>query len=230
MTLEDYQAGHLFVVDKPETWSSFSVVNKIKFLLKHRFSIKKIKVGHAGTLDPFATGVLVVCIGKMTKQIHHFVDTKKSYSAIFKLGEISDTYDKTGNIIANNYEIPDLATIKSTVEDTFIGQIQQTPPMFSAKKVDGQRLYKLARQGKEVERKKSDVIIYKYEVSDLQGDLLYVNIDCSKGTYIRSLAHDLGELLGCGAYCKELRRTRVGDFDIKDAMSIEEVKAFIDQT
>lgn len=228
MTLEEFQAGHVFNVNKPVTWSSFSVVNKIKYILKHQFSIKKIKVGHAGTLDPFATGVLVVCIGKKTKEISKFVDSKKTYKAQFKFGEISDSYDITGEITKIAYDkLPSNSEIEDIISKHFLGDIQQIPPMFSAKKIDGQRLYKLARKGIEIERKPNSVHIYSYEILSYENDVLDVEIVCSKGTYIRSLAHDLGQVLKCGAYCHSLERLKVGDFDINDSLTIEELEEFI---
>lgn len=229
MTLEELQAGHVFLINKPVDWTSFDVVNKVRHSIRHKFNIKKIKVGHAGTLDPFATGVLVLCTGKMTKQIDTIVATEKEYISTFRLGAKSDSYDCTGEIeITENAVLPSMEQIKEAISAKFLGEIEQTPPMFSAKKIDGKRLYYLARKGKTVERKAVKITIKEYEVLDYSDTMLKVRIVCSKGTYIRSLAHDLGEYFACGALCQTLERTRVGEYKLSDSLDLKTVVKSID--
>lgn len=231
MTLEELQAGHVFVVNKPVDWTSFDVVNKIRYSICHTFNIKKIKVGHAGTLDPFATGVLVVCTGKMTKQIDSIVATEKEYVSTYRLGATSNTYDRTGEVeVRESAVFPSREEIEVAISANFVGEIEQTPPMFSAKKIDGQRLYDLARKGKTVERKAVPVTIKEYEILDYTENMLQVRIVCSKGTYIRSLAHDLGELLGCGALCESLARTRVGEYSLEGSSELEQLTVRISKS
>lgn len=222
MTLEDIQSGQTFLVKKPVDWTSFDVVNKIRFAIRNHFKIKKIKVGHAGTLDPFATGLLILCTGKHTKTIDSIVGQEKEYRAIFYLGSKSNTYDSTGEIEVVSKEIPPFSDIEALVQSKFIGKIKQKAPMFSAKKVDGTRLYHFARKGIEVEREEKEIEIKRYDLLSFEKNRLALRIVCSKGSYIRSLAHDLGELLGCGAYCEKLERSRIGDFLLEDALSIDE--------
>ncbi len=217
MILEELQAGQVLLVDKPLDWTSFQAVNKIKFQIKRQFNIKKIKIGHAGTLDPRATGLLIVCTGKFTKKIPQIQDAPKEYIAELKLGVQTESYDTEKPEILHQ-EIGHL-TEEQIIEavESFQGEIQQTPPVFSAVKIDGKRAYHLARAGEEVKMKTRIVEISK--ISNIEINLPFVRftVACSKGTYIRSLAHDIGQKLGVGAYLANLRRTKIGDYKVEDA-------------
>lgn len=207
------------LIDKPVDWTSHDAVAKIRGIARKVTGTKKIKVGHAGTLDPFATGLLIVGIGRdATKRLDEFKAMPKTYLATLKLGATSDTQDSDGaitthdphNTTPNNKQVED--TLKS-----FIGKQQQIPPMYSAKKVGGKKLYDLARKGIEIERQPNEIEIYDIKLLDYSYPDLKIEVDCSTGTYIRTLANDIGEKLGTGAYCDELRRTRIGEYDVKDA-------------
>jgi len=205
-------------INKPPGKTSYRVVAAVKRLSGER------RVGHAGTLDPDATGVLPVCLGRGTRIIEFLVDTTKTYRAQIELGKATDTYDSSGRVTQQGDTSGiDQAKLESALE-SFRGSIRQTPPMYSAVKHKGQPLYKLARAGIDVERKSRTVKIHRLELINWQPPLATVEIECSKGTYIRSLAHDLGQSLGCGAYLKSLVRTRCGIFDIKDAISISQLE------
>ncbi|MDY3520851.1 tRNA pseudouridine(55) synthase TruB [Riemerella anatipestifer] len=217
MTLEEIQAGQVFLVDKPLDWTSFQAVNKMKFKLKREFKLKKIKIGHAGTLDPRATGLLVVCTGKATKTIPEIQNAPKEYHAEIKIGVQTASYDtEEPEILPQDISTITKEQILETL-DSFVGEIDQTPPIFSAIKVDGERAYNLARAGEEVELKKRKTTIYF--IDNIEVDLPFVkfSVGCSKGTYIRSLAHDIGQALGVGAYLTQLRRTKIGDFSVEQA-------------
>lgn len=207
---------HIINIDKPMDWTSFDVVNKIRYTTRIK------KVGHAGTLDPFATGVLIVLTGKNTKRQNEFMDMPKTYEAEIRLGDLKDTGDRTGKVV-ESLPVPELsgAKILSALE-SFKGEIQQVPPMYSAKKVDGKTLYKMARKGQTVERQPATVTIYSIEYLSYSDALLRIRVDCGKGTYIRVLAEDIGRKLGTLAYVEELKRTAVGDYRIEDALSIPE--------
>lgn len=217
MTLEEIQNGQILLVDKPLDWTSFQAVNKIKFKLKREFKLKKIKVGHAGTLDPKATGLLVVCTGKATKQIPQIQDAAKEYWAEIKIGVQTESYDTEKPEILHQ----DTSHIsKEIVEETlakFLGEIDQKPPIFSALKVDGKRAYDLARAGEEVEIKTRKTKIHYIENVEINFPFISFVVGCSKGTYIRSLAHDIGQELGVGAYLTQLRRTKIGDLSVEQA-------------
>jgi len=205
-------------INKPKGKTSFSVVARIRKLSGER------RVGHAGTLDPDATGVLPVCLGQGTRVIEFLVNTTKTYRARIEFGKATDTYDGSGQI-THEGDISDIK--KRRVEaalDAFRGHIEQTPPMYSAIKHQGQPLYKLARAGITVERKKRTVVIHRLELITWRKPIVTVEVECSKGTYIRSLAHDLGEHLGCGAFLKSLVRTRCGIFNIEDSISITQLE------
>ena len=205
-------------INKPGGSTSFSMVSLVRRLSGQR------RVGHAGTLDPIADGVLPVCIGKGTRVVEFLLEAHKSYRAVIELGKTTDSHDAAGKITSE----ADCSLIsRSQLEqalDSFRGEIQQTPPMFSAIRRNGQRLYQLAREGITVERESRPATIYNLELIDFQLPLVTLDVECSRGTYIRSLAHDLGELLGCGAHIKELTRTRYGAFDIKDAVSPQQLE------
>jgi tRNA pseudouridine55 synthase len=203
-------------VNKPAGLTSFKVVAAVR-----RHSGEK-RVGHAGTLDPAATGVLPVCIGKATRVVEYLSEADKSYTAVVRLGIATDTYDASGAVTATADPSGITREQVEAALGAFRGRIQQTPPMFSALKSEGRPLYALAREGKTVERKSRAVTIHRFEMTGWDPPDLTLEIDCSKGTYIRSLAHDLGAALGCGAHLKELVRTRVGPFAIEDTVSLEE--------
>ncbi len=212
--------SNFLLIDKPKDWTSHDVVAKIRGMARKETGIKKIKVGHAGTLDPFATGLLIVGIGRdATKRLDEFKALPKTYVATLKLGATSDTQDSDGIII----QTPDTDNQTPSIEEvnqilkSFIGKQKQIPPMYSAKKVGGKKLYDLARQGIEIERQPSEIEIYNIKLLDYKYPDLKIEVDCSTGTYIRTLAHDIGEKLGCGAYCDELRRTRIGEYEVEDA-------------
>jgi len=221
-TGEDYQAGQVLLIDKPLTWTSFQVVNKLRWEIRQAFNIKKIKVGHAGTLDPLATGLLVICTGKMTKQIDTFQGQIKEYTGTFVLGGTTPSYDL-------ETEVNETFETKHITEDLihkttgqFTGDIEQFPPIFSALKKDGKRLYEYARAGETVDIKSRTVHVSEFEITKIDGLNIDFRIVCSKGTYIRSLAHDFGKALESGAYLSALRRTKIGDFNVKNGVSIEE--------
>ncbi|NVJ86190.1 MAG: tRNA pseudouridine(55) synthase TruB [Algoriphagus sp.] len=209
--------GEVFLVDKPLEWTSFDVVKKIRNALKIK------KVGHAGTLDPLATGLLIVCAGKMTKQIESFMGQEKEYTGTFVLGKTTESYDLEKPVV----EVADPSSITlEQVEDAarqLTGDILQVPPMHSAVKVDGKRVYESARAGKSVKLEPRPVTIREFEITRFENDEVDFRISCSKGTYIRSIARDLGEILHVGAYMKSLCRTRIGKFHLKDAHSLSEL-------
>lgn len=209
------------LINKPEGWTSFDVVGFARKQLRPKYpEIKKLKVGHAGTLDPFATGLLIIGVGReATKKLDEFKALPKTYVATIRLGATSDTYDKTGRIQQIPNTIPPTAKQIEEKIKSFTGKQKQIPPMFSAKKINGQRLYELARQGIEVERKANEIEIYQIKVLDYSWPLLQIEVQCSAGTYIRSLANDIGAKLGTGAYCEELVRTKIGQHSLADAVS-----------
>ena len=207
----------MLLINKPLGWTSFDAVNKLRYRLK----IKKI--GHAGTLDPLATGLLIICTGKMTKQIEDFMGLEKEYTGTFVIGQTTPSYDL-------ETEVSEAKDISAVTKDSILnaakiltGKISQLPPAHSAIKVGGKRAYKFARQGKEVELKHRDVEVSEFEITSIALPMINFRIVCSKGTYIRSLARDLGEGLGVGAYLSQLCRTRIGSFKLEDAVSIDEV-------
>jgi tRNA pseudouridine55 synthase len=217
MTAEEIQEGRVLLIDKPLDWTSFDVVNKIRWNIRKAYHLKKIKVGHAGTLDPKATGLLIVCTGKFTKRIDEIQAESKVYTGTIKLGVTTPTYDteseedQTFSIDHITEELIHAATHK------FIGDIQQLPPAHSAVKVDGKRLYELARAGKEVELKPRNIRIFDFKITQINLPLVEFEVHCGKGTYIRSLAHDFGKELNSGGYLTVLRRTKIGDFSVEDA-------------
>lgn len=211
----DKSADNIILIDKPEGWSSFDVVKKIRYLT----GIKK--VGHGGTLDPFATGLLILGTGQQTKSLSGITNATKEYLAGVELGKSTDTHDITGEVQGIS-SLNDLHEIDVTsILKSFEGEIEQIPPMFSAKKIGGKRLYKLAREGKEVERKPQKIVIYDIREEQRSGTLIEIYVKCSKGTYIRSLAHDIGHKCGCGAFLRTLRRTAIDAYRIEDALSIQ---------
>lgn len=219
----DFLKGTLILVDKPKGWTSFDAVNKIKNLIRRKYNLKKIKVGHSGTLDPMATGLLLICTGSWTKELHQLLGLDKKYLAEITLGIETNTYDAEGEIIVKK-EVPPLTLPELTsIIASFIGEIDQTPPAFSAIKKDGKPLYELARAGKEVRPDARKVIVYSIQLLDYRDDVIRLDIHCGKGFYVRSLAHDIGEIIGCGAHLSALSRTSVGEFNLSDAWSMPEV-------
>ncbi|MEO8933659.1 MAG: tRNA pseudouridine(55) synthase TruB [Xanthomarina sp.] len=219
LTAEDYLSGHVLLIDKPLHWTSFQVVNKLRWEIRNAYNIKKIKVGHAGTLDPLATGLLVLCTGKMTKQIDTFQGQIKEYTGTLVLGSTTPSFDLETEINET------FSTEHLTEEDIhqatkqFIGEIDQYPPVFSAIKKDGKRLYEYARAGKEVEIKSRRVTISEFEITGIDTNNVHFRVVCSKGTYIRSLANDFGKALNSGSHLSALRRTKIGDFHVEDALT-----------
>ncbi|MCX2681078.1 tRNA pseudouridine(55) synthase TruB [Galbibacter sp. EGI 63066] len=218
-TEEQIKNGQILLIDKPLEWSSFQAVNKIKWAIKKKFGLKKIKVGHAGTLDPLATGLLIICTGKFTKKIPELQGQVKEYTGTITLGATRPSYDMETEI-DSTYPTEHI-TEEKIRENTkqFTGVIEQYPPVFSALKKGGKRLYEYAREGKEVEIKPRNVEITEFEITHIQLPEVQFRVVCSKGTYIRSLAHDFGKSLESGAYLSELRRTKIGDFNVNKAIS-----------
>ena len=244
----EFPEGALLLIDKPLAWTSFDVVNKVRLELSIRLKKKKIKVGHAGTLDPLATGLLILCVGKYTKRIESLQGQNKTYTGSMTLGAVTDSYDlekPVSKIFPTNQITPEL--LETTLE-SFRGHIQQVPPIYSAIKVDGKRVYKNARTGENVEIEPREVEVFRFEAGPFkpvvskvseprrlndrgapimlypdhtEGTQFDFEIECGKGTYIRSLAHDLGDALGCGAYLSSLRRTQNGEYSVEDAWSLE---------
>ncbi|MCB0570461.1 MAG: tRNA pseudouridine(55) synthase TruB [Phaeodactylibacter sp.] len=223
----DFLAGALLLVDKPQGWTSFDVVNKIRYKLKHGLKVKKIKVGHAGTLDPMATGLLVVCTGKHTKKLSTYQGLEKEYTGTLRLGATTPSYDAESEVEEHFPTSHITPALLEKARQAFLGDIEQVPPMFSAIKVDGQPLYKKARKGVVVEVEPRQVQIHEFELTQVDLPDVSFRVRCSKGTYIRSLAHDFGKALDSGAYLTALRRTRVGPFHIDDAWEMEELADYL---
>jgi len=221
--------GEILLINKPYKWTSFDVVGKIRVLFKYRLGIKKIKVGHSGTLDPLATGLMIICTGKFTKRIDEFLCQDKVYTGTFCLGATTPSYDLESKI----EDVKDISHI--TTEDIieksklFIGEIEQIPPIFSAVKVDGKRAYDMARKGQEFVIEPKIINIKSFEITNINLPYVEFRVECSKGTYIRSLARDLGEALGCGAHLTALCRTNIGEYKLEDAITLEQLEALVIQ-
>ncbi|HQC07108.1 MAG TPA: tRNA pseudouridine(55) synthase TruB [Kaistella chaponensis] len=217
-TAEDFLNGQTILLDKPLDWTSFQAVNKLKYKLKREFNLpKKFKIGHAGTLDPRATGLLIICTGKFTKIIPQIQDAPKEYFTEIKIGVQTESYDtEKPEILQQDISEITETQIKETLEK-FLGEIDQKPPIFSAIKIEGNRAYDLARAGKEVEMKSRKTTITYIENIEIDLPFVRFTVGCSKGTYIRSLAHDIGQELGVGAYLTNLRRTKIGDYLVENA-------------
>jgi tRNA pseudouridine55 synthase len=243
-----FQTGQIILIDKPLTWTSFDVVNKVRWLIKQEIKVKKIKVGHAGTLDPLATGLLILCTGKFTKQINDIQAQEKEYTGIITLGATTASYDLEKPV---DIEYPTAHITEELIQETaklFIGEQEQTAPMHSAKKIAGKRAYEYAREGEEVVIKSNTINIKEFDVAVCEFDgneiledskinqeapyqkgiHVQFRIVCSKGTYIRAIARDFGEKLNSGGYLSKLVRTKVGDFNVADAITIEEVPSLFD--
>lgn len=233
---EGFLSGQVLLIDKPLNWTSFQAVNKLRWKIRQTFNIKKIKVGHAGTLDPLATGLLVICTGKMTKQINIFQGQIKEYTGTIVLGSTTPSFDLETEI---NKTFPTSHITEKLIHETtkqFIGEIEQFPPIFSAIKKDGKRLYEFARANEEVEIKPRIITINEFEITKIDTSTefstsykkVHFRVVCSKGTYIRSLAHDFGKALDSGAHLSALRRTKIGDFHVDNAQTIDDFISSLD--
>ncbi|MEN8229236.1 MAG: tRNA pseudouridine(55) synthase TruB [Bacteroidota bacterium] len=218
---ETYLEGAVLFIDKPLTWTSFDVVNKIRKSIRHTLGIQKIKVGHAGTLDPLATGLVIICTGKATKQITQYQDLEKAYEAKIRLGATTPSFDLETEVDKTYpWEHINLEMVRKVLTE-YTGELEQLPPLYSAKSVDGKRAYNLARKGKTVELKKQQVTIHSMEILSFKPPDLSIYVECSKGTYIRSLARDIGFSLKSGGHITALRRTRIGPHRVDKAISVE---------
>ena len=229
LSKEDFESGIVLLINKEINWTSFDVVKKIKNLLKEKFRFKKIKVGHAGTLDPLATGLLVICTGKSTKMISEIQNQKKEYTGELTMGATTPSYDLETEI-DHRYDISNISEKDiSSKTKLFIGEVSQKPPIFSAIKVKGERLYEKARRGEKINIKKRKITVYNFKLTKILLPKIHFIIECSKGTYIRSIAHDFGKSLNNGAHLSKLIRTKIGEFDLKDAKSIIEFENELNQ-
>lgn len=221
MNLRD---GGFFLIDKPYTWTSFQVVNKLKSIIRRQTGVKKFKIGHAGTLDPLATGLLIVCLGKYTKKIEEFQGKDKEYIGTFRLGATTKSFDKEhpeDNYFPIDHITEDL--LRSTTQ-SFLGEQEQVPPVYSAVKIGGKRAYHYVKAGQEVEMKKRMITISEFDLTNISLPDVDFRISCTKGTYIRSIARDFGLALDSGAYLSALRRTRIGEYTIQEAKTLEEIE------
>jgi len=224
----DFISGEILLVNKPLHWTSFQAVNKLRHHLRKKTGVKGIKVGHAGTLDPLATGLLILCTGKKTKEIESFMGLEKVYTGTITLGATTPSYDlETG--IDHTYDLSQI-TVEQIYETAakMSGEQDQFPPIFSAKKVDGQRAYDLARKGTEFELKSKRITIHDFTITAVNLPEVHFNIRCSKGTYIRSIAFDFGRLLNNGGHLTRLQREAIGEFTLENAQTIDEWASFID--
>lgn len=212
---EEFNQGAVILIDKPLNWTSFDVVKKLKYALRVK------KIGHAGTLDPLATGLLILCSGKKTKEIEGYQAQEKEYTGTFTLGSTTPSYDLETS--PENHQDISAITLEACNKATeaFTGEIEQTPPIFSAIKKGGKRAYEMARKGEKVELKARKITIHTFDIISFENGTVHFRVKCSKGTYIRSLAHDFGQMLGVGAHLSSLRRTKIGDFSVEDAYTLE---------
>ena len=222
--MHNLELSQILLVNKPLEWTSFDVVKKVRGIIKKKYNISKIKVGHAGTLDPRASGLLILCIGQKTKQISSFETLDKKYIGVLKLGCVTDSFDsETEEKNLKPYASISEEIVRNIFTD-FIGTQQQVPPIFSALKLNGERLYKKARRGElDINLKSRQIKIHKLKILEYKLPFIKFEVKCSKGTYIRSLAHDIGQKLSCGAYLYELRRTAIGDFKLENAIDIHDI-------
>lgn len=227
MTAEELKEGKVLLIDKPYKWTSFQVVNKIKHILRHDFDLKKIKIGHAGTLDPLATGLLIVCIGKATKSIETYQASEKEYTGTFVLGATTPCFDME-KPVDKTYPTEHLSEeLIRDVAKQFMGEIEQVPPIFSAVKINGKRAFDYARNNQDVEIKSKKITIKTFDITRIELPEVDFRIECSKGTYIRSIARDFGYALESGAYLSRLCRERIGEFSRADAIDIENVREYL---
>ena len=224
----NFQEGVILAFDKPYRWTSFDVVGKVRWIICRHLGVKKLKVGHAGTLDPLATGVLIVCTGKATKRIEELQAGTKEYLATIRLGATTPSYDLEKPIDATYPTEHITREMVEQVLERFKGKIEQVPPTFSACKVDGKRAYKMARKGDEVELKPKTLVIDEIELTECNLPDITIRVVCSKGTYIRALARDIGQALESGGHLIALRRTRVGDFKAQDCLNPEQFKEWLE--
>ena len=226
----DFTQGHVILINKPLDWTSFDIVNKIRYLIRNKYSIKKIKVGHGGTLDPLATGVVVVGVAKETKNLANYQNEQKQYIAEITFGKTTASYDLE-TPLEGDYTTSHITEelINSVLLQKFTGEINQIPPIFSAKSIDGVRAYESARKGVNVEMKTQQVVIYESKLLSYENNKAVVVISCSKGTYIRSIAHDLGKELQSGAHLSALQRTKSGGFAIENCLQISEFETLMAQ-
>lgn len=219
-----YQEGTILLIDKEKEWTSFDVVNFVRAFLKRMFRLKKLKIGHAGTLDPLATGLLVLCTGKYTKSIETIQQQTKEYTGTIQLGETTPSFDRETDV-DQTFPIDHISD-KNIMEATkkLTGELEQVPPTYSAVKIKGKRAYQYARNNEEIEIKSKKVQVHSFEIIRMALPEIDFRIECSKGTYIRSIARDFGKMLESGAYLSELRRTRIGDYKVEDAMSIQQFR------
>ena len=226
---DSFLEGELLLINKPIGWTSFQIVNKVRWLIKSQYDLKKIKVGHAGTLDPLAEGLLILCTGKWTKKIDEFQGQDKLYSGIFYLGATTPSFDLETEINSRQSieHIDENILLEST--NKFIGDQFQIPPIYSAIKQNGKKLYEYARKGETIELKKRKINISEFKITKIELPKVYFKVKCGKGTYIRSLANDYGLELKSGAYLYKLKREGIGDFNIKDAISIDEFAKIINK-
>ena len=222
LSKEDFEEGRILLINKELGWTSFDVVKKTKNLIKSRFKIKKIKVGHAGTLDPLATGLLIICTGKLTKEISKIQDQIKTYTGEVTLGATTPSFDLETDVDQNFDTTKITRNHIKEVAKKFIGQIEQRPPAYSAIKINGERLYKKARRGESIEIKKRTITISSFVIKEINIPIFTFSIECSKGTYIRSIANDFGKLMNNGGYLSRLCRTKIGNYSINDAITITE--------
>ena len=229
MTSEDYLAGQMVLIDKPLGWSSFDVVKKIKHLISKKYNLKKLKVGHAGTLDPLATGLLIVCTGKFTKRISEIQGQEKTYTGTITLGGTTPSYDLETEV-DNNYKTSHIT--KELIHQTtkqFIGEIDQKPPIFSALKKGGERLYEKARRGEEISIESRKIFVREFNIISIENLTVAFEIKCSKGTYIRSIANDFGAALNSGGYLSSLCRTAIGDYELSKGIDIESFEKLLNK-
>ena len=219
----DFTSGEIILINKPKYWSSYKAVHKVKKAI----GVKK--VGHAGTLDPFATGLLILCTGKKTKMLSQFQNSNKTYDGILTLGKTSPSMDAETEI--TNHALPNDINDKKIIEvkNQFLGEIEQIPPMYSALKVNGTKLYTLARKNKTIERKPRKIFIYDFKIKKIDLPDIHFEITCSKGTYIRVIANDFGEKLGCGGILSNLKRIKIGEYKIEDALGVDEFIELVDE-
>jgi tRNA pseudouridine55 synthase len=223
----DFIEGELLLINKPLKWTSFDVVNFLRSFIRKVYDIKKLKVGHAGTLDPLATGLLIICTGKKTKQIEQYMGMDKVYVGRMQVGATTPSYDKETEI-DKTFDISDLTeeTLREKVK-LFIGEIDQIPPAFSAIKIDGKRAFTYARKQSEIELKSRKITVHKFELVNIEMPYIDFMVECTKGTYIRSLVHDFGKSLDNGAFLVELCRTKIGDYSLSEAFTLDEIKNII---
>ena len=227
----DFRAGTIILVDKPSGWTSFDVVNKVRYAIRHKLGVKKIKVGHSGTLDPMATGLLILCTGKFTKKLHDLTGYDKSYDGTITLGATTASYDAELPP-ENEKPVGDISKEQvESIRQNFLGEFEQFPPIYSAIKKDGVAAYKIARKGGEIKMESRPVRVDALEMLEIDLPQLNFSVRCGKGFYVRSLAHDFGQKLGCGGYLSALRRTSIGDYRIEDAWNMDTlIKAIQEDT